>query len=166
MPACPSALPIKTLPAGILNGLARPLMIWLCVAIASLACTQATEERSTEDRLLVKPKENVDAALLSRFHLQQHTELLRTFRSLGNIHVLKLSKGQRAQQLISRYQQSSLVEYAEPDYRVHLARSPNDPKYLDGTLWALNNLGQNGGLADADIDAPEGWEAWTSASNV
>ena len=34
---------------------------------------------------------------------------------------------------------------------------PNDP--LFSQLYGLNNTGQTGGRADADIDAPEGWDA-------
>jgi subtilisin family serine protease len=69
--------------------------------------------------------------------------------------------------LIKLYAQSGLVEFAEPDYLVHAAVTiPNDPRYLDGTLWGLNNTGQNGGTMDADIDAPEAWDIRTSASNI
>lgn len=56
--------------------------------------------------------------------------------------------------------------YAEPDYIVRVATSPNDPRYLDGSLWGLHNTGQNAGTADADIDAPEGWAIRHSAPNV
>jgi serine protease len=35
---------------------------------------------------------------------------------------------------------------------------PNDPNYVNGTQWDMNNTGQNGGTIDADIDAPEAWE--------
>jgi len=60
-----------------------------------------------------------------------------------------------------------LAEFAEPDYEAWtFATTPNDPKYLDGSQWGLNNLGQNGGTIDADIDAPEGWDVLTSASNI
>lgn len=38
---------------------------------------------------------------------------------------------------------------------------PNDPSYVDGTQWDMNNTGQNGGTSDADIDAPEAWELCT-----
>ena len=61
---------------------------------------------------------------------------------------------------------SPVVRYAEPDYIVHALLSPNDPKYLDGTLWGLHNTGQDSGTPDADIDAPEGWDTRTAAPNV
>ncbi len=38
---------------------------------------------------------------------------------------------------------------------------PNDYYYLNGSQWDMNNTGQNGGVADADIDAPEAWELCT-----
>ena len=49
------------------------------------------------------------------------------------------------------------VAYAEPDYVLHAFATPNDPRF--GELYGLNNTGQTGGTPDADIDAPEGWDA-------
>jgi subtilisin family serine protease len=49
------------------------------------------------------------------------------------------------------------VEWVEPDYVVRIAAVPNDTYF--GDLWGLNNTGQTGGTADADIDAPEAWDA-------
>ncbi|MEO8514066.1 MAG: S8/S53 family peptidase [Ignavibacteria bacterium] len=37
---------------------------------------------------------------------------------------------------------------------------PNDPSFSQ--QWSLNNTGQSGGTADADIDAPEAWQLSTS----
>jgi thermitase len=48
------------------------------------------------------------------------------------------------------------VEYAEVDKPMRLFATPNDPRYPE--LYGLNNTGQAGGTADADIDAPEGWD--------
>jgi subtilase family serine protease/subtilisin family serine protease len=56
------------------------------------------------------------------------------------------------------------VQYAEPNYIVHISRTPNDPDY--GKLWGLNNTGQTGGTAGADIDAPETWDFATGSSDV
>ena len=54
----------------------------------------------------------------------------------------------------------------EPDYMLYADVTPNDLLYsID--LWGLNNTGQTGGTADADIDAPEAWDITTgSASTV
>ncbi|TDF39814.1 PKD domain-containing protein [Alteromonadaceae bacterium M269] len=48
------------------------------------------------------------------------------------------------------------VLYAEPNYIVKAALTPNDPSFND--LWGLNNTGQIGGTNDADIDATEAWD--------
>lgn len=40
---------------------------------------------------------------------------------------------------------------------VQPTRSPNDPYYGEN-LYGLNNVGQTGGVIDADVDAPEAWD--------
>jgi subtilisin family serine protease len=48
------------------------------------------------------------------------------------------------------------VTFAEPDYTGQLFSTiPNDPKFLDGTLWALNTN-----------SAPQAWDVLSSASNI
>jgi subtilisin family serine protease len=59
-----------------------------------------------------------------------------------------------------------LVKYAEPDFIVTIDATPNDPKFTDGSLWGMLNTGQSGGTNDADIDAPEGWDARTDAESI
>ncbi|MEI6070304.1 MAG: S8 family serine peptidase [Verrucomicrobiae bacterium] len=48
----------------------------------------------------------------------------------------------------------------EPDYVRQALLVPNDPMFLNGTLWGLNQI------SDADIDAPEGWAIRSSAGTV
>ena len=52
---------------------------------------------------------------------------------------------------------SRLVEYAEVNKVLTVNATPNDPLFADE--YGLNNTGQTGGTSDADIDAPEGWDA-------
>jgi subtilisin family serine protease len=56
------------------------------------------------------------------------------------------------------------VEYAEPNRRVSIDRYPSDPEFP--LLWGLNNVGQTGGQADADIDALEAWDVATGDSII
>ncbi len=58
------------------------------------------------------------------------------------------------------------VVYLEPDYIVHTMLDPSDPSFGDGDLWGLDNAGQEDGLADIDIDAPEGWGVRTDAGEI
>jgi thermitase len=56
-----------------------------------------------------------------------------------------------------RLNSSPLVSYAEPNFILRTTAVPNDPLFSE--LYGLNNVGQTGGRTDADIDAPEGWDA-------
>ena len=56
-----------------------------------------------------------------------------------------------------RLNRSVLVSYAEPNFILRATAIPNDPMFSQ--LYGLNNVGQTGGRVDADIDAPEGWDA-------
>jgi subtilisin family serine protease len=56
------------------------------------------------------------------------------------------------------------VAYVEPNFVLQTAAVPNDPSL--SRLWGLNNIGQSGGLRDADIDAPEAWNTTTGSRDV
>src|SRR3954468_15071545 len=58
---------------------------------------------------------------------------------------------------VAALNRSASVAYAEPDYILRATAIPNDPSF--NQLYGLNNTGQTGGKPDADIDAPEGWDA-------
>jgi subtilisin family serine protease len=70
----------------------------------------------------------------------------------------------RVGEAIESLYRSGTVEYAEPDFVVKINVVPNDPYF--SYLWGMNNTGQVSGVADADIDAPEGWNQITSAAGV
>lgn len=52
----------------------------------------------------------------------------------------------------------------EPDYVMHPTDVPNDPYFSKD--YGLNNTGQTGGVADADIDAPEAWSITKGSKSV
>jgi subtilisin family serine protease len=118
------------------------------------------------DRILVQPKPGIRAESLAGFHTSTKAKVLATFPELRDLQVVSLPSGETVSAAIAQYQQSGLVEFAEPDYARYLALTPNDPRYADGTLWGLNNYGQGGGTPHADIDAAEAWDVLTSASNI
>jgi len=66
--------------------------------------------------------------------------------------------------LIARLERDPRVQYAERNYILTAGETPNDPRFTD--LWGLNNTGQTGGTADADVDAPEAWATTTGAGNA
>jgi subtilisin family serine protease len=56
------------------------------------------------------------------------------------------------------------LRYVEPNFALEKTAVPNDPSF--SSQWALNNTGASGGVADADIDAPEAWNLATGSSGV
>ena len=135
--------------------------------LTTSAGAQSTQPAYRTDQILIRPKAGISPAALNDFHMAHRGEVLRTFNRIGRLQVLRVPKGETVTNLIAAYQKSGLVEFAEPDYLVYAdATMPNDPKFLDGTLWGLDNYGQNGGLPGADIDATNAWDVLTSASNI
>jgi subtilisin family serine protease len=76
----------------------------------------------------------------------------------------RLGSGQGVGQAIARLRGNPHVAYAEPNYIVNLELAPNDPRYTE--LWGLNNAGQTGGTAGADIDAERAWNVSTGSPAV
>jgi subtilisin family serine protease len=120
----------------------------------------------SEDQFFIQPKPNIPAAYISNLHAANGCRVLRRFEKLGNLQLMKVPPGKRLADLLTKYQQSGMIQYAEPDYFRTLASAPNDPNFTNGTLWGLENHGQNGGTPHADISATNGWDILTSASNI
>jgi subtilisin family serine protease len=118
------------------------------------------------DRLLIKPRTGVAAGAIEAFHAQWGVEVFRHFAAFDNLQALRLPEGVSVPSALAAYLQSGLVEFAEPDFLLHPAVTPNDPYYGNGALWHLHNTGQSGGVVDADIDGPEAWDTISSATDV
>ena len=61
-------------------------------------------------------------------------------------------------------QKSPEIAYIEPDYIFSAESTPNDP--LFDSQWGLNNYGQTGGLAGADIQALNQWAQSTGSDAI
>jgi subtilisin family serine protease len=140
-------------------------IVFLAIA-QNLYAAQPSTAEYRNDQILVKPRAGIARSALASFHSLQNAEIRQTFGRFGNLQIVRVPKGEAVPSLIAKYQQSGLIEFAEPDYLVHGNVMPNDPYFTNGTLWSVNNIGQSGGTSDADIDAPEGWDVLTSASNI
>ncbi|MCA9791016.1 MAG: S8 family serine peptidase [Candidatus Eremiobacteraeota bacterium] len=75
----------------------------------------------------------------------------------GELVQLKLPANLSVAQAMAAMNKDERVIYAECNAKRELLGDPVTPNDLDPALWGLNNTGQDGGTADADIDAPEAW---------
>ncbi len=117
------------------------------------------------DRILVRFRENVNPQL-SVQALPGASLGTRELLTGYNLWTVMLPPGVSVATAIAAYSANPNVLYAEPDYVLYASRTPNDPRYTDGSLWGLHNYGQSGGTVDADIDAPEAWDITVGSSSV
>ena len=144
-----------------------PLLLLLLPAIGLPGRAVEASEEYRADQILVMPRADSSGPRLNEFHLKNRCKVLRSLPASGGMQIVSVPSGETVPGLVAKYRRSGLVEFAEPDYIRHLnLATPNDPMFLDGTLWGLNNYGQQGGLAHADINAPAAWDVTTSASNI
>lgn len=85
-----------------------------------------------------------------------------------NVYLLRLvvPKGSNPLDAANALARSGKVLWAQPNFMRETRHfsTPNDPMYP--FQWNLHNTGQNGGVSDADVDAPEAWDVTTGSSSV
>ena len=135
-------------------------------------------EKHVSGQLIVKFKEGTgpDVDFLKSHNALSAKKILKadkteskaskSFKKFGidRIYLIDLSGKSDIVKAIKDINNDSRIEYAEPNYIYHTTEIPNDPNFSE--LWGLHNTGQNGGIADADIDAPEAWDTQTGSSSV
>jgi subtilisin family serine protease len=77
---------------------------------------------------------------------------------------VKLEKGASVDKAIETLSKDPSIAYAQKNFVHHISAIPNDARF--GDLYGLHNVGQGGGVADADIDAVEAWDNAIGSSNV
>ncbi|MCI0685210.1 MAG: S8 family serine peptidase [Gemmataceae bacterium] len=87
-----------------------------------------------------------------------------SFALVPGLWEVELGAGVSVESALAAYQASPWIVEALPNYRLHLNANPNDPQF--SSLWGLDNTGQTGGTADADIDAPAAWDVTTGSQSV
>ncbi len=86
------------------------------------------------------------------------------FNLVQGLTLANVQSGMSAATALAILQNNSQVLYAEPNFVVTAAAIPNDPRFSE--LYGLDNNGQTGGTANADIDAPEAWDIQTGTNVV
>jgi thermitase len=114
-------------------------------------------------RILVKLKEGAPADAIESLNRKYATRVEEKIPHL-QVSVVDLPKDLSVTEAVERYEASPHVRYAEPDYIMYPAMKPNDPAY--SKMSNLNNTRQDGGILNADIDAPEAWGATTGGSGT
>src|SRR4051794_30571200 len=124
-----------------------------CLLVLVFAAT-ASAAAFVPGRVIVKYNAGTSATRIAA--LESATGVTGVHRTiLGGARVVNVSGS--VTNAVARLNRSAAVQYAEPDYVLKATATPNDPRFAEE--YGLNNTGQTGGTPDADIDAPEGWDA-------
>lgn len=114
------------------------------VLVAFHPKTTTKERLSVLDRLGLQEDPNFKSPYISRLLISKTSLLGRSFEPVES--AIQLLRYERA------------IRFAEPDMQIKPDQSvPNDPRFNE--MWGLHNTGQTGGTPDADVDAPEAWNA-------
>jgi len=153
--------------------------------IGPIPATEKKQPRSAEEialsetrsfgspEVLVKFKSGVSnetiEALTSRLHdrVEDRIENAEGWEAIDDL------DNADAASIVAQYSQLPEVEYAEPNFEIHLENAPegplvpifpSDPQFSD--QWALANSGQKGGKQGADISAGLAWATTTGSDKV
>lgn len=122
---------------------------------------QASTPAGAYDGVLVKFKSSISQTRINQAFRATGSNQHRVLSShlvRGLTHA-QIGSGYSLSATLSSLRNNPDVEFAEPNYILQAYAIPNDA--LFDSLWALHNTGQTGGIADADIDAPEAWDLQT-----
>ena len=116
------------------------------------------------DHLLVRFRPGTQPQTMAAAHFALQAQRVKSWASVEGLELVQLPAGTNLQNAIAAYHQNPNVLYVEPDYTVHALGIPTDPLFQQ--QWGLQNAGQFGGLAGADIHAAQAWTQTTGSSNV
>jgi subtilisin family serine protease len=116
------------------------------------------------DEIIVKFRDGISTNSQAAAHFRSGAAVKREFKELRGLQLVRIPHDIPMEQELKIYLQDLQVEYAEPNYIVYAAVTPDDTYF--SSLWGLQNTGQTGGTVDADIDAPEAWDLTTGSGNV
>jgi thermitase len=124
-------------------------------ALCAVSAGSATAATYDNDTVIVQYRSGITH--VQRVALLDRVGAVKTVGGIGGLRSRVLQVEGDPATVARRLNASSNVAYAEPNFILRASATPNDARF--GELYGMNNTGQTGGRADADIDAPEGWDA-------
>ncbi len=140
----------------------RALRAMIAAGLAGLACAPPASAAYDKHTLIVTYADGASGR--ERLAAAGAAGVVETLGTVTGFKARLVSVSGDPRAVARRLNASPSVLYAEPNYlyRATAPVLPNDERF--GELYGLHNTGQGGGRLDADIDAPEGWDAGGLAS--
>ena len=146
----------------------KKFLLSICLLIALTGCACAEKFTAGDVIVVLKPGESrvstssvrtsgVHAARLESFASAKGARVTRKYENLSvkenNLFAVLHSDTKNAKEFAAELLENSNVIAACPNYIVHIARTPDDPRY--GDCWGLDY-----------INAPSAWNTTTGSDNV
>jgi subtilisin family serine protease len=150
----------------------RQILIGLVALLAINSLLSAAQPAYKPGVVLVRfadvnakpPATTAKNSILNSVFKSSGSRVKREYTLVQGLTLTNLPTGMSVENAVASLRQSPSILYAEPAYKRELSVVPNDTRF--GELWGMNNTGQTGGTADADIDAPEAWNISTGSRNI
>lgn len=145
----------------------KPIIYTLLLCLLTFALTNsAFAQQHISCELVIKWRNSPSSAQKSAIRNQIGSRTEKSISKLNIEHVvLEEDNSTDIFTIIKQYQSHPDIEFIEPNYIYRTsALLPNDPQFTN--QWHHNNLGDNNGTADADIDSPEAWSISTDCSSM
>ena len=144
--------------------------------------TQARTSSDSEPEVLVRFRSGLSVADIKRIASRSNDRVEDEIESVTGLVAIDDLDNANAEDVADQYEaMTDYVVYAEPNYEIRLDDPvnhntrrrdltpsrlgvPNDPLFNE--QWALNNTGQNGGKANAHLDALKAWAKTQGSSEV
>lgn len=114
----------------------------------------------------VNPAESTDT--FNQLALDAGAKSLHSYSMVPGLRLYQFDPDRDVNEVIRAFASDRAVLYAEPNYLYRVMDDENsyvnDPEYAQ--QWALENLGQTGGLVDADVNAEAMWALQRGNSNI
>lgn len=125
-------------------------------------------EPFVKGQILVKVDPNYALGALRSVEHAVGAKMIRQFPLIEGLNLYQFDPDLDVHEVIKSFLSHDAVLYAEPDYiyGIDTAKeiSVNDPDF--SKQWALENKGQNGGVADVDINAESAWSYQKGSRNI
>jgi thermitase len=132
---------------------------------------EAEESESRTSEVLVRFRPGTSLESIKVLALKNNDRFEDEYENVKGLVALEDNDGLDAEEVAAEYRSLPDVEYAEPVFEINLDHAaPGKHKHANdvrfGEQWSLENTGQKGGKANADISVLRAWAKTTGSSKV
>lgn len=132
---------------------------------------EAEESESGNAEVLVRFRPGTSLERIKTLARMNNDRFEDEYENVKNLVALEDEDGLDAEEVAEEYRSLPDVEYAEPVFEIHIDHTaPGKHKHANdvrfGEQWSLENTGQQGGKANADISVLKAWSKTTGSSKV